>query len=494
VRVALYQRHLSTLGGGERFALDIARHLTARGDDVEVLAPRGTSAEQIHERLGLDVSDLKLVDLDTARPCEEATERSETYDVFVNCSHRSGAVNRARHGVYVCHFPSAHDPRPTIASAIGLDRSGAYAHAAVKPSAGIATDPRGGWWTDGRGWLDVTTAGRAHWTLHLWLAGRHWGWRGARGHVEVRLDGQPLRRLRLLPGGVRRVSVPVSRSARAAGHRVELVSQARRDGMSGRPLGLHIRRARLAAPGVRPGPVGGAPSFLSSYAKVVANSGYTAEWIKREWGREALVVPPSVNPLPRPPDVTRTKSIVVVGRFFRGGHSKRQLELTHAFRRLCEGGVEGWTLDLVGGVEGIEGERYLDSVRKAADGLPVRFLVNATREELARRVGAASILWQAPGWGEDPSAHPDRFEHFGIATVEAMSVGVVPVALAVGGITEIVRDGVDAVLWKVSPEEPTRALIADPDRLRRLSAAARDRARRFAPEAMAERLSAFYPA
>jgi len=50
----------------------------------------------------------------------------------------------------------------------------------------------------------------------------------------------------------------------------------------------------------------------------------------------------------------------------------------------------------------------------------------------------AATSWHATGLGEDEGTHPERFEHFGIAPVEAMGAGPVPLVFAGGGFTETV--------------------------------------------------------
>jgi len=218
---------------------------------------------------------------------------------------------------------------------------------------------------------------------------------------------------------------------------------------------------------------------LGSYDGVLATSRYVADWIRRWWDVRATVVHPPVMPLS--PAAERERSIVVLGRFQGGGHSKCQLALVRAFGGAVAAGLlEGWTLDLVGGVAAPD-RPYLDAVRAASEGLPVRLWVDASRETVAERVSRAAIAWQATGWGADPETEPERFEHFGIALVEAMSAGAVPVALGVGGPREIVTDGVDGVLWdqETGPIPATAALAGDPARLAALSAAAREGATRF---------------
>ena len=50
----------------------------------------------------------------------------------------------------------------------------------------------------------------------------------------------------------------------------------------------------------------------------------------------------------------------------------------------------------------------------------------------------AKIYWHASGFGEDLETHPEKAEHFGITTVEAMINGLVPIVIDAGGQKEIV--------------------------------------------------------
>ncbi len=92
---------------------------------------------------------------------------------------------------------------------------------------------------------------------------------------------------------------------------------------------------------------------------------------------------------------------------------------------------------------------------------------------------------------------PSEYESFGLAALEAMACGVVPIVTRAGGLPEVVRDDVDGLLV---PEEAIddlgeRAadLLEDRERLARLKAAARRSAvERFSRDAVVPQYEAVY--
>jgi glycosyltransferase involved in cell wall biosynthesis len=140
---------------------------------------------------------------------------------------------------------------------------------------------------------------------------------------------------------------------------------------------------------------------------------------------------------------------------------------------------------LVGGADArASTQALLAELRELAAGLPVHFHVDAPAGELAGLYARAALFWHAAGFGVDPERHPERLEHFGISTGEAMLSGAVPLVLGAGGPAEMVEDGVSGVHWRTVPDlvARTRALIADPLRADALRAAARERASRWSRE------------
>jgi glycosyltransferase involved in cell wall biosynthesis len=223
--------------------------------------------------------------------------------------------------------------------------------------------------------------------------------------------------------------------------------------------------------------VGRAPAALASYELFLCNSEFTRQHIRARLGVDAVIVAPPVD-MPSSASGEREPLILSVGRFFSDWHSKNQHVLVEAFAAL---GAPGWSLVLAGGADD---RAYVERVRRAADGLPVELRLDVPRDELLDLQSRAALFWHAAGYGQDPRRHPERLEHFGIATVEAMAHGAVPLVYPAGGSAELVDDGRTGRWWRTPAElaELTRALIADEPERARLAAAARAEAERFSTD------------
>lgn len=221
-------------------------------------------------------------------------------------------------------------------------------------------------------------------------------------------------------------------------------------------------------------------------ARAVTNSRFVAETLLRNHGVESTVVHPPIDDF-LIEGTPREKMILSVGRIFRGQYNDKRYDvLLRAFRRLhaaAPGG--GWSYWIAGACgEDAESQTLLAELRRIAAGLPVHFLVNAPYAEVRAAYNRASLFWHAAGFGVDEDREPERTEHFGMSTVEAMSARCVPVVIRRGGQREIVTDGVHGRLWDTEEELVDRSLelMDDPERRRVMGEAARAAYARYTRE------------
>ena len=220
---------------------------------------------------------------------------------------------------------------------------------------------------------------------------------------------------------------------------------------------------------------------MRGYRHFLAISEFTRAWTVARWNVECDVVYPPV-------DVAfdqghKENLIVSVGRFATLAHRKHQLELVTRFRQLhASNRLGGWRFACVGGLNSRrENIAYFHQVEAAASGCPAQLGCNVSHGAIRSLFARARVFWHATGLDDDTEHRPELAEHFGIATVEAMAAGCVPVVINKGGQPELVQHGVNGFLWNTLAElESYTQLLAHDEALwARMSAAARERASRF---------------
>jgi len=195
-------------------------------------------------------------------------------------------------------------------------------------------------------------------------------------------------------------------------------------------------------------------SYIKTYDIFIANSKYTQKWIRRELGVESQILYPPIDVDEFTPG-PKENIILSVGRFFVHSHNKKQLEMIKMFKEMYDNNdtVKDYEYHLCGSVHhDVPSAEYLQQCINEAKGYPVFIHENIGFDELKTIYSKSKIFWHASGFGEDPQKFPDRFEHFGMTTVEAMSAGAVPVVIAQGGQVEIVEDGKNGFLWNTKEE------------------------------------------
>ncbi len=218
---------------------------------------------------------------------------------------------------------------------------------------------------------------------------------------------------------------------------------------------------------------------LLKISSIICNSIFTKKFIDKKFNINSKVLyPPCVNS----DDIDKfsmqikfneKKNIILtVGRYSplparpaggpKGGSIKKQEEMIKVFQKMVDNGLNNWKLYVA--ISFLkENEKYLEEVEKTIKNYPIKIIKNSNFSELEKLYSDAKIYWHAAGFGEDLEKHPERAEHFGITTVEAMAHKVIPVVYARGGQPEIVDNNINGFLWETEQElmQKTKKIITD---------------------------------
>jgi len=102
-RIGVFNRHWSTMGGGEAHAIHIANAI-AKEQTIDIICVNDIPLEKICAYFGVDRSRFrkKLVKNFNSSVTKE-------YDIFINASYQDQTISHAKKSFYVVSFPSRHD-------------------------------------------------------------------------------------------------------------------------------------------------------------------------------------------------------------------------------------------------------------------------------------------------------------------------------------------------------------------------------------------------
>jgi len=244
--------------------------------------------------------------------------------------------------------------------------------------------------------------------------------------------------------------------------------------------------------------------FVDQYDIIFANSNYTMGHLDKKWGiRADAVVYPAVDSFY--PKKEKKNIILSLSRFEPGG-TKKQSEMIDAFQSLCSkhpNFSESWDFHLVGGSaknfysDGrIHSNVYLDKLREKIEKSPfwdrIHLHVNADIQLTKKLLQEAKIFWHFCGF---EAKNPMHFEHFGMATVEAMQNFSVPVVYNGGGQSEIIsKHGEEGFLFNTIDEclSFTSILANSPERLQHMAQLAHQRSLIYSLPSLKNRLTNFF--
>ncbi len=230
-------------------------------------------------------------------------------------------------------------------------------------------------------------------------------------------------------------------------------------------------------------------SVLQTYDTILANSNFTKKWVKKFWAIEdnVTVLYPATERndnifIHKDACLQKEKLIVSVGRIFKDGHNKKQLEMIDAFKRIVKKSeFSFWKFIIIGSINKNNNNDvdYLNQLYSFSDDCNIEIILDCDRVLLESYLSRSSIYWHAAGLGED---NPECMEHFGMSIVEAMVHGCIPVAYKGGGIPEVLGESFKCNLFCDIEDlvSITEKIISEDDiTLANLSGQARETAKRF---------------
>jgi len=222
---------------------------------------------------------------------------------------------------------------------------------------------------------------------------------------------------------------------------------------------------------------------LATIHHIVCNSRFTSTVIDRRLRVNSTILYPPVR-LINAKHQSKQNIILSVGRFTQTMHHKRQDILATAFKKLIDQGLKNWQLVIAGSTTEKGSNQLVSKLKTELKGYPVEILTDISYAQVRDLYAKSKIFWLATGYDVNQTKHPEHVEHFGIATVEAMSAGCVPVVINQGGQPEIVTDGVNGYLFNKVNElvSKTNQLIKKPQLLSQISQEAISRSHKFSSD------------
>ncbi|MBM4166173.1 MAG: glycosyltransferase [Ignavibacteria bacterium] len=203
-------------------------------------------------------------------------------------------------------------------------------------------------------------------------------------------------------------------------------------------------------------------SLVAVYSEYVRNS------LLHHHNRNSFILSPPIDDFFLA-GIKKEKIILSVGRIFAGLYNQKRYDITtKAFRELSKKDLHDWEYHIVGSVAGdVRTKKMVEQLQKENQNFPVHFHFNEPYAKLKEWYNRASIFWHAAGYEVDEEKFPERAEHFGMSTLEAMSANAVPIVVNKGGQKEIVQNGMNGFLWETTTDLKRQTLeVASNENLR----------------------------
>jgi len=472
MKIGIYNRYWNTMGGGEKYIGTIAEILS-ENNQVHLIAVEPVDVEALSNRLNLNFSNVHWEYWEPLS-CAELSPLTKKYDLFINSTYCSSMVSQAQRSAYIIFFPQKLKVAPF--GALGQVLSGFLRRLNSRKSifrteAGFYNiEPDGKCWTGSEATFRLSKDAFIDGVAKVPLAIKPVFMESItikslgvpilsaveNDYINIKISEPADVSISLKCKTFNSFELGASTDTRELGICFALGSK----NAVLKILNKSFRRfiSLLDRYEIK---------FIDSYDTKIVISDFSNEWMQKRWCESGEILYPPIDVLKfLPPKKNKKEKIILsVGRFFTGGHNKKHIEMLQTFRGMCDRGEipDGWEYHLAGNIhsESIEHREYLDKVKRLAFNYPIHVLENISNEGLLSEYYKSSIFWHASGWGENENLHPERFEHFGMTTCEAMAAGCVPVVIAKAGQIEIVQNGINGFTFNSENElvEKTLYLI-----------------------------------
>jgi len=226
-------------------------------------------------------------------------------------------------------------------------------------------------------------------------------------------------------------------------------------------------------------------AYIKAYDLFLPNSQFTEKHFKRIWhgidddklNKVTKISYPAVTAI-EDLHLQKEKTILVLSRIEKSKHLETLIDAYKSSEYL----TQNYKLIIAGGLTKSL-ENYKAELEARANGANIEFIVNAPYSKITELYNKASIFWHCKGFEIDEDTEPELMEHFGMSTVEAMSAGCVPIVINAAGQKETVNEEC-GYKWNSVDElvKYTEEIAQNPEKLKQMSLAARERAKNFTME------------
>lgn len=461
-KAAIYDRWLHVLGGGERHTVALAQAVSKIGFDVEVMTHRPTDLKKLQNKFGLDKLSFKIKYIPELWDYQ-ITPYTKDYDLFILNSFADIFKSQAKKSILSIFFPVSQKLTAkeylTRAIVVPLFRSLFQFSLYEQHDSGLITI--------GRNKPEKEIAFKIFLPLLALSTVEQLSVSsiGTKVEISTRINHHKniveIKATANQPTKQWQLHYPISQYS-------EELTVDLKTNIFEKLANLLIKLVPFFGERMKAGPRKFSLSEIQSYDKILAISKYTAKWIKRYWGSNSEMIYPSIEIEKFSATKQKKNWIVSTGRFFVGGHNKKQLELVKSFKNIAKT-IPGWELHLIGSVNnGKVHQKYFEKVKKEAQGYPIIIHENATFDELKELLSKSKIYWHASGLEISEEKYPVMIEHFGLTIIEAMASGCIPIVINKGGPAEVASKF--GLTWNSleKMEETTVDLINNKEKLNKL--------------------------